>query len=392
MVSSVFGRFFMVGICYSHYFFTFMNANPNFMAIKETTCKNCEQIFDDAFNYCPYCGQNDKEELTIGVLFSNTIANYFSVDARFFKSFWPLMAKPGYLARKFLAGKRLLYLHPAQMYLFVSVVFFFLFSFVARNQEEKFDQALKKDFDQVRQTMDSISEQPVDSAKVDEVLQVYNENKDQLGLKDLDKKELDSIINAGSTAIKKNKNNVKTSWVFGEKEKEVDSLIQAGASDEEILKVMGLEQESGYFKTRMYQQGLKFYRNRSGGSLLKAFYDSLPIAMFFLLPLFALILKVLYYNKGRYAHHLVFSFYFFAFVFVVFSILVLVSLIWAKFPAWANFLIILSTFFYLMIALKRFYGQGWFLTYIKTSIVATVFGILMIPASILLMMFAFMFY
>jgi len=114
------------------------------MARKVTTCKNCERRFFADFNYCPYCGQNDKEELTLGVLFSNTISNYFSVDARFFKSFWPLMAKPGYLAKRFLEGKRLLYLHPAQMYLFISVVFFFLFSFVARKQEQQIDQALKK--------------------------------------------------------------------------------------------------------------------------------------------------------------------------------------------------------------------------------------------------------
>ena len=91
------------------------------------TCKNCEKEYNDSFEFCPHCGQKSNDELTIGILFYNTISNYFSFDARFFKSYIPLMFKPGYLPNKFIEGKRLLYLHPAQMYLFISVVFFFLF-------------------------------------------------------------------------------------------------------------------------------------------------------------------------------------------------------------------------------------------------------------------------
>ncbi|WNH14436.1 DUF3667 domain-containing protein [Thalassobellus suaedae] len=41
--------------------------------------------------------------------------------------FIPLLIKPGYLTAKFIEGKRLLYLHPAKMYLFIVVVFFFFF-------------------------------------------------------------------------------------------------------------------------------------------------------------------------------------------------------------------------------------------------------------------------
>ena len=45
--------------------------------------------------------------------------------------------------------------------------------------------------------------------------------------------------------------------------------------------------------------------------------DATPIALFVLLPIFALLLKVFYWRKGRYAYHLVFTFYFFAFLFIV---------------------------------------------------------------------------
>ncbi len=100
-------------------------------------CKNCEESFEASFDYCPYCGQETADQLTVGVLFSNTISNYFSIDARFLKSFIPLMTKPGLLARRFVDGKRLSYLHPAQFYLFISVVFFFIFSFTIRKADNK---------------------------------------------------------------------------------------------------------------------------------------------------------------------------------------------------------------------------------------------------------------
>ena len=99
-----------------------------------------------------------KDELTLGVLFNNTISNYFSVDARFFKSFIPLMFKPGFLAKQFVEGRRLLYLHPAQIYLFVSVVFFFLFSFIGNKQAESLDSALKKDIERSQIHNDSLEQ------------------------------------------------------------------------------------------------------------------------------------------------------------------------------------------------------------------------------------------
>ena len=81
------------------------------MSTSQIDCKNCGEPFDEGFSFCPHCGQKSNDELTIGVLFYNTISNYFSFDARFLKSFLPLMFKPGHLAKEFIKGKRLLYLH-----------------------------------------------------------------------------------------------------------------------------------------------------------------------------------------------------------------------------------------------------------------------------------------
>ena len=71
----------------------------------------------------------------------------------------------------------------------------------------------------------------------------------------------------------------------------LDSLIAAGASEEEKLRHLGYEGGYGSFEKFVYRQALKIYQNKAGG-LFKTFYDTIPIAMFFLLPIFALILKI----------------------------------------------------------------------------------------------------
>lgn len=353
------------------------------------TCKNCENTYESGFQFCPHCGQKTNDELTLGVLFYNTISNYFSFDARFFKSYIPLMFRPGYLPNKFVEGKRLLYLHPAQMYLFISVVFFFLFSIITRETTEKFDTALKKGFDETEAVLDTIQSKALsDSIQEKELLKVLKDNKDFIGISD------DEAINIELDTLFKNNTGKKpiVDSSFNFKEKKIDSLIAINAPDSDILKAMGLNDDAGAIKRKLYRQALKFYKQRNGGSILQAFYDSIPIAMFILLPIFALLLKLFYFRKGSFSHHLVFSFYFFSFLFMVFSILILVDLIWSLSGLLIG-LVMFSTFFYLLLAVKHFYKQGYFLSFVKSGIVSFLFLSFVIPlAALIIGISAFLFY
>lgn len=366
------------------------------MAKTLETCKNCEKQFNKAFSFCPYCGQQAKDELTVKVLFYNTISNYFSFDARFFKSFLPLLLKPGFLAAKFIQGKRLLYLHPAQMYLFIAVVFFFMFSFVQRNQVRTLDEKLAKTIKEDaiiskiddKRVRDSILEarfiknRVEDSVARSELRERLIKNKYLTGFTDA---KIDSLVLADDFE----KNDIAS---FDFNTQSVDSLIALGATDDMIFKEMGMSTNAGYWEKRLYKQALKFYKSRKGGSILQAFYDTIPLAMFFLLPIFAFILKLLHLKKGSYAHHLVFSFYYFSFLFTVFSIILGINFIF-DLPDWLDFLIMLSTFIYLIIALKRFYHQRWVKSVFKSTIASFVFLSIVTPITlVLLSLFAFLFY
>ncbi|WP_431134855.1 DUF3667 domain-containing protein [Psychroserpens mesophilus] len=348
-------------------------------------CSNCEQEFNEGYSFCPYCGQKAKDELTLGVLFYNTISNYFSFDARFFKSFVPLLIKPGYLAAKFIEGKRLLYLHPAQMYLFIAVVFFFLFSYKANEQAEVMDKGLSEAFKE-NTVKDSLTTQEIEAKQIsdsisrEEARLALKKNAFLTGMTD---KEIDSMVNDKEFNLKKN--NISLAG------HDIDSLIDVNAPETEILKAMGLKESDGAFKRRLYKQSLKFLKSKQGGSVLLAFYDTAPIAMFFILPIFALLLKLFYRKRGRYAHHLVFSFYYFAFLFTVFSIVLCINYI-TDISDSIDFLIVLSVFFYLIIALKRFYQQGWFKSFLKGSLTTMLFFPVLLIVSGFVLFFSFMFY
>jgi hypothetical protein len=366
------------------------------MKTKKEVCKNCEKKFKAGFEYCPFCGQQVKEELTVKVLFYNTISNYFSFDARFFKSFIPLLIKPGYLASKFVEGKRLLYLHPAQMYLFIAVVFFFLFSFIQSSQvqtlDEKLAQTLKKDsiIDRIEdknirdsiKTVQLVKQKIEDSIAREKLRKSLKDNKFIHGFSDA---KMDSLVND-----KNFRNNDIASFDFNTKN--IDSLIALEAPDDVLYKEMGMGDDAGIFNRQIYKQALKFYKSRKGGSILQTFYDTIPVAMFFLLPIFALLLKLFYRKSGLYAHHLVFSFYYFSFLFTVFSLIIGINFI-TDIPDWIDWLVALSTFVYLFLALRRFYQQGKFKTYIKASAMSIMFLLFVAPlTAFILSVFAFLFY
>ena len=365
-------------VCISIFLVLLVVNNPT---METTSCKNCEKSFDASFEYCPYCGQEAADNLTFGVLFSNTIENYFSIDARFFRSFVPLMFKPGVLPRRFVDGKRLKYLHPAQFYLFISVLFFFLFSFSVRKADTEVSQALEKTFDQEIQ-LDSVVSSQQDSVAIEQAREALKKNQKITGMSDEDLAALDSVMVS---------NPRNTNLTFSFRRETLDSLIAIGAPEEEKLIAMGMDKDAGGFTRRFYQQVLKFYQQKGGG-IVQTIFDTIPIAMFLLMPLFAILLKIFYWKRGNFAHHMVFSFYYFTFLFTIFSLMILANKA-IEIPFWIEFLISLSFLVYLMIALRNFYRSSWIGAFFKSGIISFIYMILIAPIALAGLVFtSFMLY
>ncbi|NQX84715.1 MAG: DUF3667 domain-containing protein [Flavobacteriaceae bacterium] len=332
---------------------------------KTKGCKNCEVNFSTTFDFCPHCGQKANDALTLRVLFYNTIGNYFAFDARFFKSFVPLMFKPGLVAKQFVEGKRLKYLHPAQYYLFVSIVFFFVASFQVRDYNMMANKAIKKGYEMEKNQIPVLSE-ALDTEDISKIT--------------------DSIV---KSKLSESSN---SNLTFGYDIKKLNALIASGASEKAQLEAVGLKENSSWFDRLLRKQMLKFHK-QEGGGIVQAISDTIPIAMFFLLPIFALILKFFYWKRGTYAHHLVFSFYYFSFLFIVLGFVLGVNYFLFDIPDWIDVLVVLSTFIYLWMSMKNFYQQGYLLTLLKASLSTFIYMVCIVPtAFIIILLASFLFY
>jgi len=292
------------------------------MSTKKTHCTNCEYQLTPYHNFCPNCGQKVDDKLSMRVLFHNTIMNYFSVDARFFRSFIPLFTKPGFLAKQFVGGKRLLYLHPAQFYLFASIVFFFIFSIATRSAQREFDNTMKETFVTEKSNIVTQANHIKDSISKELASQKETMNtEDSLALVKAKNLLDDNVVNDSTKTKKKRKASV-SGKIFGLDfdTRILDSLENSNATMDEKLKAIGHKETDPWFTKFIRKQVLKFRANRGVG-LLKAFFDTL----------------------------------------------------------------VLSTFFYLIISLKRFYEQGYVKTFFKTCILSFVYLIFVVPVTFVLL-------
>ncbi|MBS1527545.1 MAG: DUF3667 domain-containing protein [Bacteroidetes bacterium] len=100
---------------------------------KENDCLNCGTTLQGHF--CHNCGQENLQiKESFGHMMSHAISDYFHFDHQFFGTLKPLLFRPGFLTNEYMAGRRVRYLHPVKMYIFISVVYF-LVAFQSKNAD-----------------------------------------------------------------------------------------------------------------------------------------------------------------------------------------------------------------------------------------------------------------
>lgn len=102
--------------------------------------------------------------------------------------------------------------------------------------------------------------------------------------------------------------------------------------------------------------------------LQKAFFSYVPYAMFLLMPLFALYLKLLYLGSGRhYGEHMLFALHSNAFAFAMFGLLILISPLDIGLLTFACVIYLLA---YLPRAMRRVYGGSWLSTFLRWQVLS----------------------
>lgn len=91
----------------------------------ERICKNCGLNLEPNFKFCPTCGQQHKEKVVHFKQFIlDFLGDYFTFDSLIIRSVRPLLFNPGFLTIEYIAGRRVKYIPPLRMFIFISIIFF----------------------------------------------------------------------------------------------------------------------------------------------------------------------------------------------------------------------------------------------------------------------------
>jgi hypothetical protein len=270
-------------------------------------CPNCQNHLSPGDNFCPQCGQENRDlQLPFWHLAAEAVEGLLHFDGKSFRTLRALVLHPGFLTNEFVAGKRASYVPPVRLYILISVLFFSLLSFTSSKSSHS------------RQTGSTDRSHAGTAEQSSTRMSFYSITSDELiGLTDV----------------------------------QVDSLLIA----------RGIEQ------TPMKRYVARQIRNiASGGG---AEFDHLLLKgvsymMFVLIPIFALILYVLYRGKVvPYLDSLVFSIHFHCFVFLLLSLCVVLDKFFGSWPILAASVLVLPG--YAVLSLLKVYQQRWPATILK---------------------------
>lgn len=311
------------------------------------TCLNCGTTFGG--QYCGKCGQRAHSRLiSIWELIRDAFGDLFELDSRLWQTLLPLVIRPGQLTRDYLLGRRARFMPPFRTYLVLSVVFFLIAFFDPREE-------LGLLFEPRAESTEQAAESDQNAAEIREgVLQELAEHDIIVGGEELPE-GLQDEDDGGSVNLK---------ITDGE------SDFNCDVSDIESADI------PQWLSRRVTPERLQVMCERvradDGRALLDKLLDNVPAALFILLPLMALVLRVLYpLSKRYYVEHLLFVVHYHAFFFLILTLQILFARFGAlvSIPEKATDIALFGASLYIPVylfrAMQRVYGQGIFITTLK---------------------------
>ena len=284
---------------------------------KGKKCLNCSKLLHGE-NFCPNCGQiNDTRRLTLGAMIAFAAASLFSSDSRLRNSMVPLLFKPGFLAKEFIAGRRARIVHPLRLFIW------FLLVSVALNRLQ-------------------LAIQPTDSlpikARADLNLEESNENFIQFNFDE------DSINTVNDTVD-----------LLSYSEDDIAQYAFEHSSEpaEIGLNKMGL---ATTFQNRLMYQIFFNIGKMTYSQFIASILDELLIVFLVFVPFFALWMKLLYIRSPDIllVDHVIFILYNHAFIFFLYSLVQALSF-FLEIDILVPIMIIYTL--YLWLGFKSFYQQ-----------------------------------
>ena len=266
---------------------------------KDKTCLNCNHVVNSRF--CGNCGQ---ENIDTRKSFIHLFVHFFEDLTHYENAFWRtiknLIFKPASLTKEYLSGKRMSYLAPVRLYIFISFITFFLIAVLPSDSNKKNDLVqINTDEKKSKSENDTVYKE---QQKIIEF--------EKQGL--ITKKESDSLQKYIAEA--KERNEDEGFMNFGKhykNVKELDSIQKYSKPSEKINPVQF------WLKRKIQLVSDKLTGKEIKEKFGESFVNNLPKALFVYMPLFAFILW-LFQNKKRwyYFDHGIFTLHYFSFLLI----------------------------------------------------------------------------
>jgi len=301
-------------------------------------CENCGAQLHG--HWCAKCGQPAIDyRRSFGVVLIDVLNEFLNWDSKFFGTIGLLIAKPWKLTNGFIAGHRVRYVHPLRLYLLASILFFFAVNFFAK----------KIHFD-------------------------------TRALPDKDRAEL-------AAELKKNKDIPPEARAKIEKAPKLHgpappSPAPTNGSASPIPKKNPHKGEPAFFQSDNPKTPFEKWLNSrakeklgehgtNAALFMKTVISNLPYMMLCCIPLFAFVLKILYFwRKIFYLDHLIYALHIHAFAYVGIILIVgatigFQNLGWNALFGWIVGLLWTGFAVQIFLSIRRVYRQGWFLSIFK---------------------------
>jgi hypothetical protein len=288
------------------------------------SCANCSATVSG--HYCHACGQETVLHPPSAREFMHEfIGHYVALEGKLWKSLGLLLFRPGRLTLEYIKGRRVRYVQPLRLYLTFSLIFFAVLKFAMHDAALNVGTGKHPTTSKAAATSKAAPTQAHGDANAAHATTA--------GHGDADKSAI--LI----------------------KEDRPGEIIDGTRSVSEWLKSNGhgfLADKVAHFGELSFDQRKELLEN--------SFYHYTPYALFFMMPVFALYLKILYLGSGRrYGEHLLFALHTNGFAFLAMALMVLVPSGYGlvSFPLW------LWLTLYLPTAMRRVYGGSRKLTALR---------------------------
>jgi len=335
---------------------------------KDKTCLNCRHVVEQ--RYCPNCGQeNSESRKTFHHLFIHFFEDLTHYENAFWRTIKNLLFKPASLTKEYLSGKRLSYLAPVRLYIFISFITFFLLTVIPNtdynlvNVNRTTTTTHTQSTKEVQQMKALLKSQSM--AIQDSIAKEIKASKNKSGA--------DDFLNLGFTT-----------------QEQLDSIQKFGKAEDRYsdLEYWVIKKILEVKKHNTKAEIIEKFKEGFGHNFSKTLFIYMPLFAFFLW---------LFHSKKRwyYFDHGIFTLHYFSFLLLV----VLVTFLFSKFLSLFgkstitdvikgafDFVALAWMFYYFFPAHHRFYGETRFVSFIKSI---TLFFINIVLIIIIISLFAF---